>query len=193
MADTTKKLYCYVDENGQETEGRFFLVSVIVADEMRDQLLALIEKIEKEHNPGHTKWRKTAFKSRLAYIESVLADKMFEDTIYYATYSHTKEYIDLTVLTTAKAITLNVQDSPDYKATVIVDGLRREETDRFAKGLRQLGVTVKKVRGQRDESDALIRLADNMAGFIRDALEGKSYAKELYEKAIKKHFIHNLN
>lgn len=35
--------------------------------------------------------------------------------------------------------------------------------------------------GARDESDALIRLADSMAGFIRDAIKGTPYAIDLFK------------
>jgi len=50
---------------------------------------------------------------------------------------------------------------------------------------------VHKVRGIKEESDALIRLADALAGFVRDYLEGEPYAQELYwflhaERVIKK-------
>lgn len=57
-------------------------------------------------------------------------------------------------------------------ATVFVDGLVYAERRRFAAGLRKLNVVVHKVQGRRDESDEFIRLADAIAGFVRDALEG---------------------
>ena len=41
-----KKLYCYVDESGQHTEGAYFLVSVVIVAEERDQLEVLLLKIE---------------------------------------------------------------------------------------------------------------------------------------------------
>lgn len=36
----------------------------------------------------------------------------------------------------------------------------------------------------RDESEPIIRLADAMAGFVRDLIEGQPYAAEWYEKAV---------
>ena len=44
-----QKLYCYVDETGQDTGGAFFLVVVIIAE--KDSALLLekqLEQIEKE-------------------------------------------------------------------------------------------------------------------------------------------------
>jgi hypothetical protein len=43
---------------------------------------------------------------------------------------------------------------------------------------------VDKVRGLRDESDAFIRLADAMAGFVRDWIEGEADLERLYHEAV---------
>ena len=42
----TKKLYCYVDETGQDTKGRFFLVAIVITGEEREELIKELEKIE---------------------------------------------------------------------------------------------------------------------------------------------------
>ena len=45
---SNKKFYCYVDETGPDTRGRFFLVSVILAAQSdKDGLETIIEEIEK--------------------------------------------------------------------------------------------------------------------------------------------------
>ena len=36
----------------------------------------------------------------------------------------------------------------------------------------------------RDESEPITRVADAVAGFVRDFIEGQAYAPELYEKAV---------
>ncbi len=46
-------------------------------------------------------------------------------------------------------------------------------------GVRRLHVAVEKVHGMKDESNSLIRLADAVAGFVRDYFEGQPYAEEL--------------
>ena len=76
-----------------------------------------------------------------------------------------------------------------YQATVFVDGLNRTERHRFSAGLRQLRVSVRKVRGLRDQSDEFIRLADAIAGFARDVLEGDQIMKPLYKKAERNRII----
>jgi hypothetical protein len=62
-------------------------------------------------------------------------------------------------------------------------------THRFAAGVRKLGIAVRKVRGARDESDELIRLADAVAGFVRDALEGSSVMQALFDQALRRGVI----
>jgi len=89
----------------------------------------------------------------------------------------------LTVETTAKAI--HHKNSQAAPATVIVDGLSGRDVDRFKTRLRGSGVNVRKVRGARDESEPIVRLADAVAGFVRDFLQGQPYAPKLYEKAIR--------
>jgi hypothetical protein len=176
-----QKLYCYVDETGQDTAGDFFLVSVVITGEEHDRIRREAERIEQATGRGILKWHETAFESRLAYLQELIRHPLFAGTASFSHYRDTTLYTDLTVLVTAKAILQKARG--DYKATIIVDGLRRGQVKRFASGLRQLGIRVRKVRGIRDESDALIQLADSIAGFVRDAIEGEAYAQPLYQEA----------
>jgi Protein of unknown function (DUF3800) len=182
-----QRFYCYVDETGQDTAGRFFLVSVIVLQEDRDALKTFLERVEQDTRKGLLKWHRTPFERGLAYLETIVTRSPIPGKVFFSSYSNTRAYVELTVYTTAKAILAAAQGA--YKVTVFVDGLSGEELKRFAKGLRALRITVRKVRGLRDESDALIRLADAMAGFIRDALEKKPYAQRLYQEAIKRRVV----
>jgi len=47
-------------------------------------------------------------------------------------------------------------------------------------------VAAKKIRGLRDESDEFIRLADAVAGFVRDYLERQAYVGLLYQEGVQK-------
>jgi hypothetical protein len=185
-----QKLYCYVDETGQDTGGDFFLVSVVITSEEHERIRREAEQIEQESGRGILKWHKAPFRSRLAYLQALIRHPLFEGTTSFSHYRDTTLYTDLTVLVTAKAILHKARG--EYRATIIIDGLRRGDVKRFAGGLRQLGIRVRKVRGIRDESDALIRLADNIAGFVRDAIEGKGYAQPLYQEAIKRGVIQEI-
>jgi hypothetical protein len=59
-------LYCYVDESGQHTQGRLFVVSAIFAGTNRDELLEVCKTIEERTGKGRTKWHKSEYKLRLA-------------------------------------------------------------------------------------------------------------------------------
>lgn len=68
----TQKFYCYVDETGQDTRGELFIVTVVVADQERDQLRQACEEIERDSRKGRRKWVKTKYNRRLAYIQQVV-------------------------------------------------------------------------------------------------------------------------
>jgi hypothetical protein len=153
------------------------LVAVVVTDEQRDTLAAEAERLEERTGKGPKKWRKAVFGRRVEYLRAVLSSPLFQDSLFFASYENTSAYLDLTILSTARALLRKAGDA-DYKATIIVDGLSASEAARFAAGLRQLRIGVKKVRGMKDESSPLLRLADAICGFIRDYLEGQEYTKE---------------
>jgi len=47
-----QKLYCYVDETGQDTKGRLFLVSVVIPGKERESIKEKLETIEKKSRKG---------------------------------------------------------------------------------------------------------------------------------------------
>jgi hypothetical protein len=183
-AMTVQKLYCYVDETGQDTKGQSFIVSVIVAQEDREQLVKLLETLEQETGKKATKWHKTATEIKRRFIEQVFQNQILQRKIYYSSYQNTTTYQELTVLTIAAAIHAAKRQTK-YKASIFIDGLQKSEVTVVSAKLRKIGVSTEKVRGVRDESHAIIRLADAIAGFIREYQEGREYALVLYELAIK--------
>lgn len=78
-----------------------------------------------------------------------------------------------------------------------MDALGEKDRRRYGSELHKLGVPSRRVRGvKRDESNALIRFADSVCGFIRDVIEDKHKAKDkdgklagLYKKAIKEDIL----
>jgi urease gamma subunit len=176
------KLYCYVDETGQDTQGRLFIVvAVVVADE-RHKLDMYLEEAEKASGIGKKKWvrAKAAPESRDQYLESVGAGD-FRNKLFYSKYTETGTgaYEHLTVLAIAQAVNQYREKhrlKDEYKVSVTIDGLKRSEETRVGKQLRELGIKSRKIRGARDASEPLIRLADRIAGLVRDADDkGKTY------------------
>lgn len=186
-----QKLYCYVDETGQDTLGQLFIVSVVVAEEERERLNQILERIEESTNKGRVKWLKAKDEARVEYIRRVLTSPVFKGKLAFASYQNTTDYLPRTVLTTARAITLHAE--ADYKATVFVDGLPKSQTRWFGRELRHLRIRTKKVRGVRkEEASPLIRLADALCGFVRAALAGREELTILLEKAMAEGYIREL-
>lgn len=182
-----QKLYAYVDETGQDTGGTMFLVSVVITGEERDAARRALQGIERASGKRERKWTRSRVRERAAYIEQCLDRAPLLGPVYYSHYHNTRAYVDLIILSTAKALHARVMDRPT--ATVFVDGLVYAERRRFAAGLRKLNVVVRKVQGRRDESDEFIRLADAIAGFVRDSLEGDQRMGALFERAKRQRLI----
>ncbi|ETX02304.1 MAG: hypothetical protein ETSY1_04140 [Candidatus Entotheonella factor] len=161
----------YVDETGQDTKGQLFIVSVVVIRGERDPLQQALQGIERSSRKHDKKWTKSRPAEREAYMRSVLNLEALRGSLFYALHRSTSDYANVTIQSTAQALLSRIE--PPDQATVLVDGLPRSERRRFAQGLRSQSIAVDKVRGVRDESDILIRLADALAGFVRNGIEGK--------------------
>lgn len=171
------KLYCYVDETGQDTKGIFFLVALVITGRERDDLRKLLSRAEADTKKGKLKWKKATRKQKIAYITTVLTTAAFQDKLFYSQFSHTTDYLACIITSIARGI---LRQAPtDYRATVFIDGLGKHERRFVAIQLRRRGIRIEKVRGLRDETDEFIRLADALAGFMRDRLEGEAYTRTL--------------
>lgn len=180
------KLYVYVDETGQDTLGRLFIVVAIIVGKQRDDVLRYLEAVEVASGKGHRrKWVKSRDNERWAYLNQALKPKRFPDTVYYKTFGEGTDYHLRTAVVIAQSINLYCAERrfSDYKATVIVDGLNRYESAKIGATLRRLGVRTRKVRGTTDESNALIRLADALAGLVRLGNEGNESFTTIQRRA----------
>jgi len=102
--------------------------------------------------------------------------------LHFAVYRGVQNYSSLTVQTIARA--LSEMGETDYRATVLIDGLPRSLERRVGLQLRRAGVRAKKVRGLKDENDALVRLADAVCGLVRGATEGQAAMRALFERGM---------
>jgi len=186
-----QKLYAYVDESGQDTEGGIFVVSIVVLENERDAVRQRLEEIEQRTGKGAVKWHKSKHEFRRAYIEALAALLELRHRAFVEVFYDTKQYLDLTALATAKAILKNAR--PPYKVTVFVDGLSIAGVAVFSRTLRDLHIQTRKIRGVRkDENDALIRLADNLCGLVRDAREKTPWAVEALERLVNAGIVEEL-
>ena len=94
---TPQKLYAYVDESGQDTEGRFFVVSVVLVGTERDTVLARLEALEDRSRKGRVKWRRARYAFRQAYIAGLLDMPLLAESIFVTTFHNARNYFELTV------------------------------------------------------------------------------------------------
>lgn len=186
---SSKRFYCYVDETGQDTEGDIFIVTIVIP-ENRDEVLKYVEEVEEQSGKGKFKWGRAKPDKRFQYLETIFAQKKFPLKLYYSVYKDTKEYKTSTIITIVKAIQA-IKNYKQHKFVISVDGLGRKDQQFYGSQIHKLGIPSRRVKGiKRDESNALIRLADSVCGFVRDVLEGKEIdekkLKALYKEAIDK-------
>jgi hypothetical protein len=178
-----QKLYVYVDESGQDTEGKFFVVGIIVTDENRDRIVDELKRIEKDSGKGNVKWHSSRSQKRGQYITLVAQSSALKKQAFFNTFTNSKQYVEMTSYSTALAILKKAKET--YLASIWVDGLTKYERTKFEQGLKKLRIKKRKVRGVRkDENNALVRFADAICGLIRDAEDGDEISKTLLKRLI---------
>lgn len=189
MKSIKQKLYCYVDENGQDTKGNVFIVSVVVTGKERDELLTLCEKIEKESSKHKDKWGRAKYSRRIDYMNKIFSNKVFKGKLRYSVYHEQPSHDLATIAGIAKAV--HFKEPEEYTTLVYVDGLSKNKRQEYGSELRKLGIPTRKVQGvNKDENNALIRLADAVAGFVRDVIDGeKGEIQQLFKEAMKNGYL----
>ena len=177
-----QKLYAYVDESGQDTEGRMFVVSIVVLEQEREQIEKELQRIEETSGKRIKKWHKAPHDYRKAYFVGIIQSTVFRGSLFFETFTNSKKYIEMTSYATAKAI-LKKATSDNYSATIFIDGFRKRELEIFIQGLRDLRIKRRKVRGvTKEESSSFILLADALCGLVRDASDNDEWASSMLNK-----------
>ncbi len=181
------RLFCYVDESGLDARSRLLVVAVVVVGEERDALRRICERAEAESGKGRVKWSWAAPDRRINYMRILLDEPAARGKIWFETHILPQDYLNLTVSTIARAIASAVEAAgvQDYKATILIDGLPKAREQNVGRQLHRMGVHTRKVRGIRDESEALIRLADAVCGLARGAAEGNRELSQLLEHGLR--------
>lgn len=185
------KLYCYTDETGQDTKGKFFLVSILLSDkEQIEELKNRIGEIER-NTKGKTKWTKTDNKRKILFLDVILKLKILRKNLYYTVYQNTVAYTPLVAMAVGKAVIRRIKNySGKYKVNVVIDGLKKMDGEIVRKELKNLNIKYGKIKIElKDEQDVLLRLVDALAGFARDYLENEKYAIDLIDKQEFKNFF----
>lgn len=178
-----QKLYCYVDEAGQDPASSAFIVVAVVSAQEQEKLRQTLLKIEHEAGTGHRKWHKSRPGRRLGYLDMVLEKNVGRGEVFYGSYPKPLPYFFpfLEVLEHA----IKVKAAKPYIAQVFVDGIDHKKAVELTNALRLCGISLELVRSRRDESEPLIRLADMWAGCIRSALIGGTEEQAFLKNAIR--------
>ena len=184
IAAKLKGINLYIDESRQRVGGEWFIVAGVAVEDS-DKFRQLCENVERTSRKRHVKWGRANKKNRLVYLRTVVSDVRFQDILLFSyVFRKPKDYIGATIRGIDLAVA-NLQVS-NLPVSVYIDGLIRTQYKEYQVRLRQLGCQVGKVRGGKDESEPLIRLADAVAGATRDFLEYEdNELKEIFSSAIK--------
>lgn len=183
-----KKIYCYVDETGQDTSGKLFIVTVIITQN-KDEVAYMLSHLEIRSGKGKFKWGRAEKTARELYLKDIIEGLSKKIRMYYSHFENTRDYRYSTVVSIARAIThFSNELAEDRRYIVYVDGLGKKDQRLYAVKLHKLYIGSKSVKGvKREESDALIRAADSICGFLRDLQESdEKQMKKLYLLAIRR-------
>jgi len=172
-----QKLYCYVDETGQDAASAAFVVVAVVSDDEQDALRHALIDIEQAAGTGRRKWHKLTASRRLNYIDRVLGQGLDKLQVFYRSYPKPLPYFFPVLDVLEQAI--RAKAVPPYTARIFVDGIDRKKALELTNALRLRGISLEQVRSRRDESEPLIRPADMWAGCIRAAGNGEPERQRL--------------
>jgi hypothetical protein len=146
-----QKLYCYVDETGQDARSRVFIVVAVVKAGEQDKERVALTRIEHAAETNQLKWHKTENSRRLKYLKLVL-EKGLGGEVFFGSFQKplpfffpTLEVIEAAIKTVA---------IPPYTTRIFVDGIDRKKAAELTNALRVRGVSLEMVRARRDESEA---------------------------------------
>jgi hypothetical protein len=185
-----QRLYAYLDESGQDASSEYFVVVAVVTDAEQDRIRKELEAIEEEAQTHSLKWHKTSHTRRMRYLSLVLERSIASGTVYAAHFKKPIPFFFPMLEVLEKAIKRAAHRN--YRASIYVDGIDRYKAVQLTNALRASGISLTMVRGRRDESEPLIRLADMWAGCIRSALLDHKDTHDLLLKARRERYLTDL-
>jgi hypothetical protein len=157
-----RKLYCYVDETGQNDVSSAFVVVAVVSEREQEELREALVTIENASDTNHLKWHKTHPTRRLKYLELAVERNLGKGEVFFGSYPKPLPYFFPLIDVLEHAIKRKAGSR--YTARVFVDGIDRKKAAELTNALRLRGISLEMVRSRRDESEPVIRLADMWAG-----------------------------
>lgn len=182
-----QKLYCYVDESGQDATAKLFVVVAIVSEGEQVLLRQRLEAIEHETKVGQRKWHKSRRERRLEYLRRACTQRKGVCSAYYGSYRKPLPYFLPLLDTLEKAIQKEAATSSHVR--VYIDGIDRKKALEMTNALRVRGISIDAVKSRRDESEPFIRFADRLAGCLRVALHREGVERQFVTEVQAKDFL----
>lgn len=186
-----QKLYCYVDETGQDARSNVFIVVAVVTEEEQSQLRQQLIDAEQASGIGISKWNNASHDRRIKFLKTVLDQDIAKGDLFYSSYEKPIPYFFPLLDLVAKAIKFKAEG--EYKTKVYVDGIDCKKAKELTNALRVEGISLGLVKMRRDESEPLIRLADRWAGCVRTAIEGKSEPKRVVQQVKRQEYLREIS
>jgi len=120
----TRKLYCYVDETGQDVTSTFFVVVAVVSAREQQQVRQALLNVEQVAGTGHRKWHKSRPERRLHYLKLVLERHLGHGDVFFGSFPKPVGYFFPILDVIEHAI--KAKASSDYTARIFVDGIDRK-------------------------------------------------------------------
>lgn len=180
----SKKVYCYIDETGQDDRSRIFVAVSVVSEGDQEALRTRLHAAEITSGVGKRKWRRQRHERQIAFLRAITHEQANVHVVA-GLFQKPVGYFEAVAETIHAAIHSTI--SKKYHAIICIDGIDKKKASELTKILRAKGVHLEMVRGGRDESDPCLRLADRWAGCIREATEDKDAADaaDIYKKAVR--------
>lgn len=176
-----QKLYCYVDEAGQDDASRFFVVVALASDTDQDTLRRQLANVEKQAQTHGLKWHKSRHERRMRYLSLVLDRKIAFDEVYVGRYAKPIPYFFPVIDVIEKAVKRAAKGR--YRAVIYVDGINKTIAKALTNALRTRGISLRMVKSRKDENEILIRFVDMWAGCVRSALLSEKESVEVLNQA----------
>jgi hypothetical protein len=132
------KLYCYIDETGQDDASSMFIVVAVISVQEQEPLREALVRIEKEAGTGGRKWHKSSASRRLRYLSLAFEKKIAAGEIFFGSYQKPLPYFFPMLEVLEHAI--KKKATHPYTARIFVDGIDRKKAAELTNALRLRGV-----------------------------------------------------
>lgn len=149
-----EKIYCYVDESGQDIKSEIFVVVAVLASKDRNELQNEVIRVEEKTKVFKRKWHKSRNQNKYLFLHEIMERKIAQGDIYFGRFKKPTPYFLPIIEAIEKAIIS--KHFKQYRATVCVDGIDKKKSEELTKALRNRNIRLNFIKSCRDESEPLI-------------------------------------